>query len=123
MQNYAQQFSRRTGLAVHIECTPGNARLEHDLELALFRIVQEFLTNSAKHAQSCSVQLLLQLDSRPVVLVASDDGVGFDVEATMASRYRAGLGLIHMRETAEFAGGRLTLQSAPGHGTRICVEI
>ena len=123
VQNYAQQFSRRTGLAVHIECTPGNARLEHDLELALFRIVQEFLTNSAKHAQSCSVQLLLQLDSRPVVLVASDDGVGFDVEATMASRHRAGLGLIHMRETAEFAGGRLTLQSAPGHGTRICVEI
>lgn len=123
VQNYAQQFSRRTGVAVHIECTPGGARLAHDLELTLFRIVQEFLTNSAKHAQASSVRLLLQLDSRPVVLVASDDGVGFDVETALASRHRAGLGLIHMRETTEFAGGRFTLQSAPGHGTRICVEI
>lgn len=69
------------------------------------------------------MRLLLQLDSRPVVLVASDDGVGFDVETALASRHRAGLGLIHMRETTEFAGGRFTLQSAPGHGTRICVEI
>jgi two-component system CheB/CheR fusion protein len=49
--------------------------------------------------------------------------VGFDVEKALKSRHTAGLGLINMRETAEFAGGRFTLQSVPGHGTRICVEI
>ena len=58
-----------------------------------------------------------------IVEGSADDGVGFDVEKALKSRHMAGLGLINMRETAEFAGGSFTLQSAPGHGTRICVEI
>jgi len=123
VQNYARQFARRTGLRVLVECPHGEARLAHDLELALFRIVQEALTNCAKHAQARTVTVQLQLDSRPVVVIVTDDGVGFDVEDTMRSRHTAGLGLINMRETAEFAGGRFTLQSVPGHGARICVEI
>lgn len=123
VRSYAQQFARRTGLQVTVECPHGEVRLAHDLELALFRIVQEALTNSAKHAQARTVTVLLQLDTRPLVVIVTDDGVGFDVEQAMRSRHTAGLGLINMRETAEFAGGRFTLQSAPGHGTRICVEI
>ncbi len=123
VQSYAQQFARRTGLQVNVECPHGEVRLAHDLELALFRIVQEALTNSAKHAQARTLTVLLQLDSHPVVVMVTDDGVGFDVEKALKSRHTAGLGLINMRETAEFAGGRFTLQSVPGHGTRICVEI
>lgn len=123
VQSYAEQFARRTGLQVHVECPHGEVRLAHDLELALFRIVQESLTNSAKHAQARTVTVLLQLDSTPVLVIVTDDGVGFDVESAVKSRHTAGLGLINMRETAEFAGGRFTLQSVPGHGTRICVEI
>lgn len=123
VQSYAQQFARRTGLQVNVECQHGEVRLAHDLELALFRIVQEALTNSAKHAQARTLTVLLQLDSCPVMVMVTDDGVGFDVEKALKSRHMAGLGLINMRETAEFAGGSFTLQSAPGHGTRICVEI
>lgn len=123
VQSYAQQFARRTGLQVNVECPHGEVRLAHDLELALFRIVQEALTNSAKHAQARTVTVLLQFDASPLLVIVSDDGVGFDVEQAMKSRHTAGLGLINMRETAEFAGGRFTLQSVPGHGTRICVEI
>lgn len=123
VQSYAQQFARRTGLQVDLECPHDEVRLAHDLELALFRIVQEALTNSAKHAQARRITVQLQLDTRPVLVIVTDDGVGFDVEQAMRSRHLAGLGLINMRETAEFAGGRFTLQSAPGHGTRICVEI
>ena len=67
--------------------------------------------------------MLLQLDSSPMVVMVADDGVGFDVENALKARHTAGLGLINMRETAEFAGGSFTLQSVPGHGTRICVEI
>ena len=123
VQSYAQQFARRTGLQVNVECQHDEVRLAHDLEMALFRIVQEALTNSAKHAQARTLTVLLQLDSNPVMVMVTDDGVGFDVESALKSRHTAGLGLINMRETAEFAGGSFTLQSAPGHGTRICVEI
>lgn len=123
VQSYAQQFARRTGLQVNVECQHGEVRLANNLELALFRIVQEALTNSAKHAQARTLTVLLQLDARPVMVMVTDDGVGFDVDNALKARYAVGQGLIHMRETAEFAGGSFTLQSAPGHGTRICVEI
>lgn len=98
-------------------------RLAPDLELALFRVVQEALTNAAKHAHARSITVQLQLQDRPLRICIADDGVGFDVEQVMRERRTAGLGLINMRETTEFAGGRFSLESAPGQGTRICVEI
>ena len=123
LQSYAQPFSKRTGLQVQIQCPHGDLRLAPDLELALFRIVQEALTNCAKHANATHVTVRLQLDSKPKLLSVLDDGDGFELDPIAGSRSVRGQGLRNMKETAEFVGGRFTLESVPGRGTRVFVEI
>lgn len=123
VRSYAEQFTKRTGLPVRVNCPHSEVRLAPDLELALFRIVQEALTNCAKHANARQVDVSLQLESSPLMLSVVDDGVGFDLNRVMQTRYVSGMGLLNMKETAEFAGGRFKLESAPGSGTRVCVEI
>lgn len=123
VRSYAEQFTKRTGLPVRVNCPHSEVRLAPDLELALFRIVQEALTNCAKHANARQVDVSLQLESSPLVLSVVDDGVGFDLNRVMQTRYVSGMGLLNMKETAEFAGGRFKLESTPGSGTRVCVEI
>jgi signal transduction histidine kinase len=65
----------------------------------------------------------MRLDSHPVLLCVSDDGCGFELQPSTGRAPFHGLGLINMRETVEFAGGSFKLESAPGFGTRIYVEI
>lgn len=123
VQSYAQQFAKRTGIQVHVSCPHGEIRLQADLELLLFRVVQEALTNCAKHAKAHSAEVRLQLDSQPLMLTISDDGCGFDLEQATPNAHPVGLGLLNMRETVEFAGGSFRLESAVGCGTRIYVEV
>lgn len=123
VRSYAVQVARRTGLQVDVLCPHGEVRLPAEYELALFRIVQESLTNCAKHAQAHHATVQLQLQTPPLLICITDDGLGFDAKVQEAGLGSAGLGLIYMRETAEFVGGRLCVQAAAGAGTRICVEI
>lgn len=120
---YAEQFSKRTGLQVLVDCPHGEARWHADLELALFRIVQEALTNCAKHAKARRVWVVMRLDYQQLHLSVRDDGSGFNIHAVASDERLTGLGLLSMRDTAEFAGGTFALQSEPGKGTRIDVEI
>ena len=89
----------------------------------LFRIFQEALTNSLKHARARSIKVMLNFDDSQVTLTVADDGVGFDLERVEAGATRAGMGLLNMREMAEFAGGTLFIESHPGQGTRIEVRL
>ena len=123
VQNYAHQFVKRTAIQVRVSCPHNEIRLHADLELTLFRIVQEALTNCAKHAHAQTVDVRMRLDSHPVLLSVSDDGCGFELQPSTGRAPFHGLGLINMRETVEFAGGSFKLESAPGFGTRIYVEI
>ncbi len=123
VQSYAQPFARRTGLQVRVQCPHAEVRLAPSLELALFRIVQEALTNCAKHASAKVVLVRLQLDSEPKLLSVLDDGVGFELNAKDGLLQPAGQGLRNMKETAEFVGGRFGLESVPGRGTRVSVEL
>jgi signal transduction histidine kinase len=123
LQEYAQQFSRRTGIAVQVSGASPGGRLPPDKETALFRIAQEALTNCAKHARAASVRIELSHGSPQTVLTIADDGAGFDQGALGQSGSRPGLGLLSMRERAEFAGGTLSLWSQPGKGTLIRVVI
>ena len=126
LQSYARLFGQRTGLKVHITCSPDQLRLPADTELALFRIAQEALTNCAKHAQAHHISVSLQLTSWPVHLTIADDGIGFDAAATQLpgeNGLLAGQGLRHMSQTAEFLDGRFALESAPGQGTCIRIDI
>jgi signal transduction histidine kinase len=123
VRGYAYQFGRRTGLHVTVHCQRAERRLAPDLELALFRIVQEAMTNSAKHAQARRLDVTIELFVQPVRVSITDDGVGIRAEQAGASAGASGLGLQTMRETAEFVGGRLNVRAAPGGGTQVTVEM
>jgi PAS domain S-box-containing protein len=125
VQSYAQHFTRRTGLPVAVDCAHANLRLAPFLEMSLFRIVQEALTNCAKHACASTIRITMALDRHPLWVAVEDDGSGFDTEVDRPAVpwHSGGQGLQNMKETAEFMGARLLVHSAPGKGCRIEVEL
>ena len=121
LESYAQQFSRHTGIAVHTEKQNiGDLRLPPSTETNLLRIAQEALANCARHSQAQTVYIVFARRGGIVLLTIDDDGVGFD--PNIAARPGAtDQGLATMRKRAEFMGGRFTLKTRPGKGTRIAV--
>lgn len=95
-------------------------RLPGDVETALYRIVQETLTNIARHAKAKSVSILIEKRGDIVRAIVEDDGIGFDVNTNYGERH---LGLLGMRERAELLNGTLTIESALEHGTSVFIEI
>lgn len=93
-------------------------RIPIDTATGLYRIAQEALRNASKHAGSTHVKVLLRGVAKGIRLQVSDSGVGFDPKAS-----RAGLGLISMEERTRLMGGSLRVESAPGEGTRITVDV
>ena len=93
------------------------------METALFRVTQEALTNVAKHAGATQVNITLSEEAGEVRLTIADNGVGFDLVASGRSGQQPRWGLITMRERAETVGGSLHVDSAPGKGTTIVVEV
>ncbi len=122
LEGYAQQFMRRTGVAVSVGAQMNNQRLNKDVESLLFRIVQEAIANCAKHSSATNINIELANDWRHTVLMIKDDGIGFNPEILGNPGHVPGLGLITMRERAEFAGGKFSVISNPGAGTEIRVE-
>jgi two-component system sensor histidine kinase UhpB len=118
---YAQSQSQRSGLDVRLVGHLNVPRLDPDLEIACFRVVQESVTNVLRHAQARHVRIELQQADAELSVVVRDDGVGFDV-AAMHKRAGCGgsFGILAMRERIELLSGRLEMQSAPGQGTRVC---
>lgn len=108
----------RSGLDVHFEFEE-IGRLAPDIEVGLYRIGQEALNNMVRHAQATSVRVAIGRTDGHVRLVIADDGVGFDPAATD----QGGLGLRGMQERAAGIGATLSVQSHPGSGTRISVEV
>jgi PAS domain S-box-containing protein len=121
---YANRYAKRLDIEVEMEAIDFEGRLTPELETALYRVVQEALTNVAKHAQANQVKIRLERKKAAVAAIVEDDGQGFDVE-TMAgpSAPERGAGLLGMRERASFLGGTLSIESTPGKGTRLAIEI
>jgi two-component system sensor histidine kinase UhpB len=119
---YAAEFSERTGMkaAVALECR--ERRFAREAEFTLFRIVQEALTNAAKHSEGTMVSVRVSEDAGRVRISVEDDGRGFPDPVGARSARRGGWGLTTMRERAEAHGGQLRVEF-PGRGTRIVVEI
>lgn len=125
LREYVAQFRTRTGLDVRIETAAGqDARiLPHAVQTLCFRIVQEALTNCAKHARAGSVRIGLRAADGEIELQIADDGVGFDLSRLGEAGSTPGLGLITMRERVELAGGRFALYTHPGNGTVVQVRL
>ena len=122
LREHVRQVARRSDLAAEVAGVEPQPRLGPTEEIALFRIAQEALNNIVKHAHAGEVTVTLQQSDHCVVLSIVDDGVGFDM-ATKPIMGGYGMGTTTMRERAEAIGATLQLQSAPGEGTRIVVEL
>jgi signal transduction histidine kinase len=119
VERLADTFREQSGLQVDFEAQLGDVRLSTDAETTLYRVIQEALTNVAKHAEARRVSILLQRKGGGVVAVIEDDGSGFDPASTRADA----LGLAGMRERVALSGGRLQLESASGAGTTLVAEV
>jgi signal transduction histidine kinase len=108
-----------TGLDVQVEATLGPKRLAPEVETALYRIVQEALTNVAKHAGARHVSVVLTRKHERVSVVIEDDGKGFDTSAGTGD----GLGLLGMRERVQLLDGTLSVESSVGAGTTLVLEL
>jgi two-component system sensor histidine kinase UhpB len=120
---YGKQFSERTGIPTVLKVEELKPRLPLPVETALFRIAQEALMNVAKHAQAKNVTVRLEEFGESVQLNIADDGVGIDSEAHNQPGAKPEWGLINMRERAQAIGGQLSVETAPGKGTQIVVEV
>ena len=125
LNEYVTQFRHRTGLDAAIEVAPDadTCALTPGSTALCFRLVQEALTNCAKHAQAGGVRIHLERDAHHIRLTVADDGVGFDLSRLGEAGSTPGLGLITMRERVELAGGHFRLHTRPGEGTEITVDL
>jgi two-component system nitrate/nitrite sensor histidine kinase NarX len=123
LQEYVDDFGLRHDLTteLHIAPSPSPLVLLPHQEVHLTRIIQEALNNIRKHSQASRVQMAVIPNGRRLTLRVEDNGAGFDLESAQGCHGRYGLST--MRERAELLGGELRIQSAPGLGTMITVEI
>src|SRR2546430_17414122 len=118
----ADGVSKRTGLSITVEGSPGK-RLPAPTETALYRIVQEALTNVTKHAQATRVYIKFMRNRRFLRGVIRDDGMGFDVPAVLTRRGSRGLGVTGIRERLHAVGGTLDIIATPRGGTQLILTV
>ena len=123
LREYLVRFSRQYNLPVDLTVQPGlsEPQLPPTVSVQLLRIIQEAQSNVRKHACARFVQVDFAISGDWVRVVVSDDGQGFDPAAT--AQQGAGFGLQSMRERAEALGGHLEVNSAPGKGTQVVVQV
>ena len=115
-----ETFATRTGIPCSLVLGAGDLDLRDPHATVVFRVLQESLTNVAKHARATRVTATLERDSDGIVLTVVDDGLGF---STAAPRNPGSIGLLGLKERAHLVGGRVTIESTPGNGTRVELHV
>jgi len=115
----------RLALKIETDNPSGDiSRQDGKVEAAIFAIVQETVNNAVKHAQANNIVVQLTETATAIYTVIKDDGKGFDVDQVMNNyEQRGSLGMINLKERTELIGGELNMRSAPGHGTRITIQV
>lgn len=121
MRNYASEWETRCGIKVSSKLDTGETALSPQQELAVYRVLQEALQNVHKHAQAAAVGIVWQRSAGNWVLHVTDDGIGFDL--VKAARRAKSVGLLSMRERASLIGGSLQIQSSPGKGSAVTLQL
>jgi signal transduction histidine kinase len=120
----ASDVAEYSDIATKVNVLGTERRLPEEVELVLFRITQEALRNVWRHAQATQAEVTIEFDRGKVRITVSDNGKGFNLPNTIGDFVRDGkLGLAGMQERARLVNGTLTMQSEPGKGTSIVVEI
>jgi signal transduction histidine kinase len=120
---YLKGFCRRHGVHADLVYDGCDDRLAPETEVAVYRIIQEALTNVAKHANASSCRVYLQRLTNTLLVTIEDDGVGFSVVEMRSAGGSHGLGLVSIRERASHLRGTVRLESNLGKGTRLTVEV
>lgn len=123
--NYVGEWSRHFDIPAEFQSTGlRKTRLGPETETNLYRIIQEALNNTYKHAKASRTSVLLEKHQKSVVLIIEDDGIGFDPnKKRRVTKSGRGLGLIGIRERAAIVGGSVEIESTPGQGTTIYVRV
>ncbi len=116
---HAREVAARAGLEVDVAVEPERMPVDPETATAAFRTVQEALTNVVKHANATKVCVTVHYSDRGVEVEIADDGAGFDPDAIAATSF----GLLGIRERAGAIGGRVNIDTEPGHGTIVSVEL
>jgi len=115
------EFASRNGIRCEVSVPPVDLHLDGDRATATFRIFQECMTNVIRHAQANLVCITLSQEEENILLVVSDDGIGFR-ESGLPNAFGS-LGLLGMKERAQFCGGDVQISSSIGHGTIVTVRV
>ena len=118
----AEGVAKRASLSIKIK-TAVTGRLPGPVEIALYRVVQEALANATKHAKASRVWIRIGQKNRVLCCSIEDDGAGFDVHAVQSDCKRRGLGLTGMQERLHAIGATLVIDSAPGRGTKLLIQL
>ena len=119
---YLGGFSRRTGIRSELVVDQLAERIPPELEVCTYRVIQEAVTNVARHAGASTCRVAIRGTADAISLTVEDDGCGFDPRVKPGAAGR-GLGLVSVRERVATLGGTLQVDSRPGHGTRLTVEL
>ncbi len=124
LRSLCSEFGERTGMAVNLSFNRVPRAIPDDIELNLYRIIQEALGNIEKHSRATEVSLRLARQASKLCAAIADNGCGFDPQAPRHRRAKpGGMGLVDMRERAALLGGQWQVRSQPGTGTEILVEM
>jgi len=124
VRSCAHSALETANIEVHLEVSGSERRLPPEVEIAVFRMTQEAITNIASHSRAESVYINLEFKDRSIAVQIEDDGIGFNLLEVLSSAHeKESMGLLGMKERAELLGGTLTIDTQPGKGTRVVIEI
>jgi signal transduction histidine kinase len=123
LHEYSKSIAVRKRIKIHLEAFNGVEALSHDKRTVLFRVAQEALTNVARHARATSVRLSITKAQGSIRMEVRDNGRSFHVGDALVAKHPKRLGLIGMKERVEMVGGHLSIESAPGKGTTVRVDL
>lgn len=123
LHRYLADYKEQYGLNIEFLFFGQQRRLDSSIEVALFRIIQETISNIRKHAKAKSAMVKMELLNKKINVHIKDDGRGFDLDKVMADKNRDGYGLVGMRERVQLLEGEMNIITAPGQGTSINISV
>ena len=121
LESYLSSISKHSMLEVDFRMVGFEGRVDPEIEIVLYRLSQETLTNTLKHSRAKHFKLSIIKGYPHIIFLAEDDGIGFALSEFDQPKHT--LGLLSMRERAAMLGGNFSVRTSPGKGTKISIEI